>query len=454
MSPGRSSARPVRTVVGALVAAALAGGIALTGSTPASAALPGPKPTVSMKTAPEAPSRYQGQVTCDPTEKPGPAALRDLLRKTYGKANNGGTTRSCSQGSTSEHKEGRAYDWMLDAYNPTDKAIGDSFVAWLTGPDAKGVPGGRAHRLGIQYVIWNKQTWQSWTGAWKPYTGWSPHTDHVHISFSWDGAYKRTSWWTGTAVTQVDHGPCPLFVGELAAPYSGPNYSPCPKPAYRIDGAVSGDFDGDGRTDIGTYRNGEFSLRVSGSTVRFRFGNPGDKPLVGDWNGDGKAGVGVFRNGMWYLRNSLSAGPADHTFGYGRVGDKPVVGDWDGDGVVGIGVVRDAVWILKPTIGQGPATSRAFYGKTTDIPVVGDWDGDGADSIGVYRRGYWVLASSPTGGHPRTPLTFGHGTSISLPLVGDWNRDAVTTLGTMRLHEHWFTNDPAGGNRQTGSVPY
>jgi hypothetical protein len=450
--PSRPGA--LRTVVGALLAAVLATGTVVAGGTAAQAALPGPKPTVPMQTAPEAPSRYQGQVTCDPTEKPGPAAMRELLRRTYGKANAGGTTRSCTQGSKSEHKEGRAYDWMLNAYDPRDREIGDSFVTWLTGPDAQGVKGGRAHRLGIQYVIWNERMWSSWDGAWEPYTGYSPHTDHVHISFSWDGAYKRTSWWTGRAVTKVDHGPCPLYVGELAAPYSGPNYEPCPKPAYRIDGAVSADFDGDGRTDIGTYRDGKFTLKVNGSTTTFSFGAKGDVPVAGDWDGDGKAGIGVFRNGTWYLRNSATAGTSSYVFAYGTAGDKPVVGDWDGDGRVGVGVVRDATWILKQTVGQGPATIKASFGKASDIPVVGDWDGDGDDSAGIYRRGYWVLASTPAGGHPRTAVTSGHATSISRPLVGDWDRNGTTTLGTMRLTEHWFTNNANGSNRQASWVPY
>ncbi len=200
---------------------------------PAANASASPQPPVAPVTAPEAPSRYQGQVSCSSGETPGAAALRELLRSTYGRANNGGSWRACNQGGTSEHKEGRAYDWMLNAAVPADKALAEEFLAWLVGPDAQGVPAGNARRLGVQYVIWNRQTWQSWTGAWKPYTGESPHTDHVHVSLSWDGAYRRTSWWTGRAAAQVDRGPCQLYVGEPAPPYAGPNYSPCPAPIAR-----------------------------------------------------------------------------------------------------------------------------------------------------------------------------------------------------------------------------
>jgi hypothetical protein len=189
-----------------------------------------PEPSVPILTGPDALSRYQGQVSCDPVEKPGAQRLRGLLRTYYGKANSGGITRACSIGGRSDHKEGRAYDWALDANNPSDRAIADQFLAWAVGPDGAGVPAGNAARLGVQYIIWDRQIWQSWSNSWKPYNGASPHTDHIHLSLSWDGAFARTSWWSGSAVTRVDHGPCQVYEGVLVAPYSAPNYTPCPPP--------------------------------------------------------------------------------------------------------------------------------------------------------------------------------------------------------------------------------
>ena len=189
-----------------------------------------PEPTVPILTAPEALSRFQGQVTCDPVEKLGTQRLRSLLRTSYGKANTGGIVRACSIGGNSQHKEGRAYDWALNAGDPADRAIADAFLTWLTGPDGAGVPAGNAARLGVQYVIWNRQIWGAYSPTWKPYSGESPHTDHIHISLSWDGAFARTSWWTGSAVTRVDHGPCAVYVDVLVAPYSQPNYTRCPTP--------------------------------------------------------------------------------------------------------------------------------------------------------------------------------------------------------------------------------
>nr|WP_238338382.1 peptidoglycan-binding protein [Pedococcus badiiscoriae] len=51
--------------------------------------------------------------------------------------------------------------------------------------------------------------WRAYDPArgWATYTGSVPHTDHIHFSFSWDGAYGHTSWWTGKAITTVDPGP-------------------------------------------------------------------------------------------------------------------------------------------------------------------------------------------------------------------------------------------------------
>jgi hypothetical protein len=42
-----------------------------------------------------------------------------------------------------------------------------------------------AARLGVTYIIWNRRIWQD--GKWSAYSGPSPHTDHVHISFAGTG---------------------------------------------------------------------------------------------------------------------------------------------------------------------------------------------------------------------------------------------------------------------------
>ena len=200
MRPLSPLPRPVvRVLVAALLAVLGAGSVA-----PAQAAPMPPGPTAPAP-APDpidAYVPYRGQSTCDPTVKPGAKYLVDLLVSTYGVGRSSGITRACSSGGQSEHKEGRAVDWAVNVDNPAQKAAADQFVAWLTATGPDGKVAYNARRLGVMYVIWNRQIWNnsSANAGWRTYTGAQPHTDHVHISLGWNGAYMRSSWWTGTAI--------------------------------------------------------------------------------------------------------------------------------------------------------------------------------------------------------------------------------------------------------------
>jgi hypothetical protein len=179
---------------------------------PLASAAAGPLPAPELPAEIDAYARYEGQRLCSSREQPGVAAFRSLLQDHYG-ANPRGILRDCSTGGRSEHKEGRAYDWMMDASNPSDRAAVEEVLDWLLATDEHGNPHAMARRLGIMYIIWNRQTWSVWgrDHGWVDYTGASPHTDHVHFSFSWDGAEKRTSFWSGRAV--LDNSvPGPPFI--------------------------------------------------------------------------------------------------------------------------------------------------------------------------------------------------------------------------------------------------
>ncbi len=191
--------------------------------------MPVPTPAAMLPAAADPAASYQPQRSCDPTPKPGVAAFARMVLRTYGVGHSGGIVRDCG-GAISEHKEGRAFDYMLNVNVPAEKAAGDALTQWLTGPDAHGVMGGNARRLGVMYVIWNRRIWGSYaiSAGWRPYYGASPHTDHVHTSFSWDGAMMRTSWWTGRPLTAQDQGPCPVYVGQPAPVYTRANLVACP----------------------------------------------------------------------------------------------------------------------------------------------------------------------------------------------------------------------------------
>ena len=142
---------------------------------------------------------YQGQTICDPVARPGVLAFARLMTSHYGMGSTALIGRTCTS-STSEHYDGRAWDWMLNVNNPAQEAVAQSVLDWLTAPDANGVKGAMARRFGIMYIIHNRKMWRAYATerGWTPYTGVSPHTDHIHFSFNYDGAAGRTSWWTGT----------------------------------------------------------------------------------------------------------------------------------------------------------------------------------------------------------------------------------------------------------------
>lgn len=181
----------------------------------------GLKAPVKLPTALDATPAYVPQISCQPGTPAGVAKLRDLVLKTYGTGGAGNTARKCNEG-TSEHADGRAWDWMVNVNDAKHKKAAGDFLAWLTANH-----GANARRLGIMYVIYNKMIW----AVYREKEGWrtsSGHTDHIHISFSWNGARGNTSFWTG-AVQKVDHGPCAYFAGQPAIPSLTPRLTPCGK---------------------------------------------------------------------------------------------------------------------------------------------------------------------------------------------------------------------------------
>jgi hypothetical protein len=138
--------------------------------------------------------------------------------------------RESDKGALSEHKEGRAWDWMLSSNSYADVVAGQRVIDWLLADNAT-----VARRLGIMYVIWNQRIWSAHKidESWNAYHGESDHTDHIHFSFDWAGAEKRTSWWTGR-VAPMEYGPCRKYIGDPVPAYGDTiNLKPCPKPAHK-----------------------------------------------------------------------------------------------------------------------------------------------------------------------------------------------------------------------------
>ncbi|MDQ7992915.1 MAG: hypothetical protein AAGC63_06995, partial [Propionicimonas sp.] len=235
-----------------LVLPLLAAAVLACGSTPVWAETPW-DPADEPTLAADAQPGYQAQRTCSPAPKPGAVALLDLLIATWG-GSSWGISRGCEVGGTSEHKEGRALDWHMDVADPADRMRVADALEWLT------ADGGEvAERLGVMYIIWDQKVWASYrsSAGWRPmadrgsYT--TNHFDHVHISLTWDGAMRQTSWWTGVPVTKPLSGPCGVGGAPDCRPPSAqalkamqlirpddvvrPDSLPAPGPAPRIGGS-------------------------------------------------------------------------------------------------------------------------------------------------------------------------------------------------------------------------
>jgi hypothetical protein len=367
-------------------------------------------------------SKYEGQTQCIQTEQPGVQDFRALVMAAYPNTGRGNIVRACHVGGVSEHKEGRAWDWMVNVNNATEKAQADELLAWLLATDEHGNPHAMARRMGVMYIIWNRQVWSAYrpSNGWVAYTGASPHTDHVHFSFNWAGAKRQTSYWT--------------------APTLAPSPEP-PQPGCEVRGhALAGDWDGSGRDGIGWWCDGRTRLRTaSGQQFSFNYGRAGDVPVVADWNGDGSDTVSVIRDGTWHLNNRLTAGNAQSTFTYGRVtqGDVPIAGAWDRGKRDLPGIVRDREWHLRDSQSGGSATWNFTYGRLTagDLPLWGDWNADGRDTVGIVREGEWHLRNELSSGHADVSYRYGRVLAGDRPVVGDWTGDGMDTPGIVRKGE-------------------
>ena len=225
-----------------LAIALLAGSLATSGiSAEAALTTPAFPPAIDRFAA------YDGQTTCGPTPRPGAVNLGDLLERTYPVTSSLGTVRACSVGGRSEHKEGRAFDWAVKVGVPSQRAMAEEFLTWLLATDEHGNPAAMARRLGIMYMIWNRQIWKAYDAdkGWQAYTGASPHTEHIHFSLSRDGGNARTSWYVPIP-EPAPTTPAPGLgywvptVGGATLAFAAPNHGGLPRrPSFPVVGMAA-----------------------------------------------------------------------------------------------------------------------------------------------------------------------------------------------------------------------
>jgi hypothetical protein len=260
-------------------------------------------------------------------------------------------------------------------------------------------------------------------------------------------------------------------------PYIGWAYPPVTPPInniYPLSGNLYGSADRKDITGIFDSSTSEFTF----GSKSVQFGLDTDIPIIGDWDGDGKDEIGVFRPSddkgisKFYLvtRNWTDlrdeAWAADVCVDFGPYPTNvPITGDWDGDGhddIGGFNPENNIFYLYKLDLEAEPPSAESYkdvpFGATRDIPFIGDWDGDSKDELGMFRSPYPVkkpetnafycdrkltgdqheLGDLGTDGKPK-PYTYGD--IGDYPVIGDWDGDGDDDIGIYRPSNQEFCKD-------------
>jgi len=157
----------------------------------------------------EAYAAYQPQSKCRERARPGTRALAEWINRRFDGGTATASMRSCDSGGASEHKDGRAIDWAMNASKKGHRTEVRRLLDRLFTSDGAGNQHARARRMGVMYVIWNDHSYASYrefertaylSSSCKSTEKCSAtlrHRDHVHISLSRPGGRGATSWYVG-----------------------------------------------------------------------------------------------------------------------------------------------------------------------------------------------------------------------------------------------------------------
>jgi hypothetical protein len=252
---------------------------------------------------------------------------------------------------------------------------------------------------------------------------------------------------------------------------------------------LTGDFNGDGRTDVALIRqgagwasmpiafaNGDGSWRITNSGIGNFAGwaaTSGVRPLTGDFNGDGRTDVALIRQGAGWASMPVAFANGDGSWritnsgigafaGWAATSNvQPLTGDYNADGRMDVALIRQgAGWASMPVaFANGDGSWRitnsgigdfAGWAATSNVqPLKGDYNADGRMDVALIRQsagwatmpvafangdGSWRITNSGIGDFAGWAATSG-----VLPLSGDFNGDRRMDVALIRQTGGWAT---------------